>query len=414
MVGFLAYLLIFFVLKHGIQFDWGSILLLFKETAYYPVFFIKELLPYLGLLYPVYVSFILAILIELLLSPTLQGTFWTAPFPYMLLFYIVFLAVNFYRSIILIAHFKKQVFVKNFLEASSWKSFIKKMHISFHILHAYLTGMLCDLAIPIPALIFWNLTSPTYLREAALIIFFIILQYNYYRIENKKIVFSTVDLKPLDNISVSSSHLQNGYQKNTFLNTLATLLSASGNYKLDDKNSFFEWYGINHTHCHYSRFYFTVFHGHHHDAIPSSLIASSGIGLLEGVHRGLSRFFFFQSATILLLLKVMPTSLIDMTLHQYIPGVFPYSKLAIKIQDHHGVHHFFSILPLHIGIQNNIDIGYKVANPKAIWFAESVVKYEKIDPALASSFYTISKEQIEQSKLKPTKMHTFFNVLFSF
>lgn len=350
----LIFLLIFFVFKHGIRIDFSSLLLILKETVFYPRFFLKELLGDVWPLVPVIASYFLALAAEAIFSSKLEGSFWASPFPYLILFYLHFGIISLYRTVILFAHIKKYVLVRSILEISAWKLQLQKIHIIFHIIHSYITGLLCHLGIILLPLAFWRFTSPTYFREIAIIFFYIILQ-GYW-------------LKGL-------------LKKN---------IAFEGAASLNNLNAYFKWFGRNHTSSHGSQYYFTVFHGHHHDAIPCSLLASTGTGLIEGVHRSLARLHLLHSVNLFVPLKLTATLIFDMTQHQYIPGVYPYSKVTVALQNHHALHHYFSLLPLQISampyIQADMDKGYEFANPKAQWYVNLVTQYENLDPTLAAAF----------------------------
>lgn len=351
----LSYMLVFFIAKHGININQESIVLFFKEIIFYPVVFVKEIKPFLPSLYPIYLSYIFAILIEFISSSKIESSFWSHPFPYLMLFYIHFGILTLFRTLILFAHFKKYRLVNDILMMSTWKDQINKFDIRFSIIHSYITGLLTHLSLLLPPLLFWRLTNPSYFREVLLIVFYLILQFI--------------------NIII------NYYKKN---------------YHLPGA-TFPKWYEINHENSHCSRFYFTLFHGHHHDAIPSSLLADAGVGLLEGMHRSTIRLWFLESITIFLLLRQFYTVFIDIILHQYIPGIFPYSKIAIKGRSHHAVHHYGSLLPFSLGswpeIADDLKKGYDVNNPTAQWFVKSAVKHENLDPKLAKDFLTTPNAQ---------------------
>jgi hypothetical protein len=125
-----------------------------------------------------------------------------------------------------------------------------------------------------------------------------------------------------------------------------------------------------HEHSHRSRFAFTVLHGHHHDAIPSSLIGSAGAGsgIGENIERSFTFGWLFWSA-IGTAIAHMYAVMFDMVGHQFIPGVFPFSRMLVRRRRHHVVHHFGKLRPL--GFLGK-EPGYSANNPVAAWFAEKV------------------------------------------
>src|SRR5205085_30516 len=128
---------------------------------------------------------------------------------------------------------------------------------------------------------------------------------------------------------------------------------------------------------HQSRFFFTVFHGHHHDAIPSAMIGSAGgTGFFENTDRVFSLLDFLNSIVVVQLNWAWVIGF-DMVVHQYIPGVFPFAKPTVQGTSHHVTHHFGSALPLGIifkgyvepGDMNN---GYRPDNVVTRWFLGEV------------------------------------------
>ncbi len=345
----LAYMLVFFIFKHGVKLDWSSIPLIIKESIYYPVVFYKELAPHLLILSPLYVSFALALLAEAFFAPKLGGAFWRHPFPYLAIFYVNFGVITLFRTFILFSHLRRHAFVQEFLENTTWKQAIKGIDIRFSIIHCYITGLLSHLGLLLPALAFWRFTSPTYFREAALIVFYLLLQSTY------------------------------SYMKGLTENGTAIQV-----------DSFYKWFTKNHEFQHNSRFYFTIFHGHHHDAIPSSLLASSDAGFNDGINRSLARLWFLNSVIVLLLGKQLNGNLTDIFLHQYIPGLFPYSRFVLEKRTHHAMHHYGSLRPYAAGtmpyLQYDINNGYDINNPLAQWFAETAGRYENLSPTLVANY----------------------------
>src|SRR5262249_22010265 len=133
----------------------------------------------------------------------------------------------------------------------------------------------------------------------------------------------------------------------------------------------------NHTIAHQSRFFFTVFHGHHHDAIPSAMIGSAGgTGFLENTDRGLTWLDPLNSIVVMQVSWAYSIAF-DMVVHQYIPGVFPFAKVTVLGTAHHITHHFGTALPIGMIFQKYIEPrdmnnGYKPDNPVTRWFLAEV------------------------------------------
>ena len=150
----------------------------------------------------------------------------------------------------------------------------------------------------------------------------------------------------------------------------------------------------NHTPAHQSRFYFTVFHGHHHDAIPAAIIGSGAeTGFLENVDRGITWLDFLNS---ILVVQVKWAYVItyDMIAHQYIPGIFPFAKPNLAGGGHHVAHHYGSALPLGIVFRgyierSDVNGGYKPDNVVTRWFVSEVEQHERLDPEVGKRFLTL-------------------------
>jgi hypothetical protein len=138
---------------------------------------------------------------------------------------------------------------------------------------------------------------------------------------------------------------------------------------------------------HKSRFYFTVFHGHHHDVIPSAVMAAAETGFVEAMDRGVyASGGFFGASTIGVTMYLSQTMYRDMVGHQYIPGVFPYSKRIVVEAAHHVVHHFGSLRPIGVSDKRDVDAGYDAKNAKAQTFLRLCQEYEAVDVAACTSF----------------------------
>jgi hypothetical protein len=106
----------------------------------------------------------------------------------------------------------------------------------------------------------------------------------------------------------------------------------------------------NHWLEHHSRLHFVYLHGMHHDALPFGAIAVGEEGVLGELVRRvfavernafMSHLSLFQSSTL--------ETLKAMVWHQYIPGIFPYTRVNVMIENHHIEHHFLRMKPLAFG-----------------------------------------------------------------
>ena len=114
----------------------------------------------------------------------------------------------------------------------------------------------------------------------------------------------------------------------------------------------------NHWLEHHSRLHFVYLHGMHHDALPFGAIAVGEEGVLGELVRRvfavernafMSHLSLFQSSTL--------ETLKAMVWHQYIPGIFPYTRVNVMIENHHIEHHFLRMKPLAFG--SKIRLGSK-------------------------------------------------------
>src|SRR5205807_1088006 len=70
----------------------------------------------------------------------------------------------------LFSHLRRASHVKQVLEDSEWHRELKGLGIRNHILQAFVSGLITHACLLMPAVIFWRLTGPTYVREAALLV----------------------------------------------------------------------------------------------------------------------------------------------------------------------------------------------------------------------------------------------------
>ena len=348
----LVYLSGFFLIRHGAKFEPSVVRVVLEGVARYPAVLARNWKTGRAIIIPTAVFFFLALTVEHFLRPALAGTKWLDPFPWQWVVWVAFVIVTAFRVAILIAHLLRASVVREVLESSAQKKAIAKFSIQQHIFHAFVTGMVAHLSLVAPAVLFYRWTSPSILREALLLAGFLLWRAIARLLEKRNLI--------------ENPHI--------------TL-----------HRQFYD----NHKLAHQSRFYFTVFHGHHHDAIPSSLIGSAGgTGFFENVDRALMWATPLYSIVARNLLWVYSIA-IDMVVHQYIPGVFPPAKVTVIGRAHHVTHHFGSALPLGMIYDAYIEAhdmnnGYKPDNPVTRWFLAEVERREGVAPELGKKFLSLN------------------------
>lgn len=212
-------------------------------------------------------------------------------------FYLHLAGMTAYRTAILVDHLRKRSLVRAALLESYWRNFgCVRSHITFEILHAYVTGILAHII----------LLAPWYL---------LITHVKY-----------SLVLAPFMWVANYQVHKRFMKQLN-------------------------RWFYRDHWLGHNSELEFLYFHGTHHDAIPSGLIAVGGNGLLEGFFRsalGLPTPFYDPAfACLAYTLDVRA----DIDAHQFIPGVFPKPGREFRRVGQHSTHHFGMLEPYGFGMK---------------------------------------------------------------
>ena len=215
------------------------------------------------------------------------------------LFWAHFIFITGYRTVILAAHLARRDHVREVLMHSVWKSKVETpRQATMEIFHAYFTGLLTHIVYLIP----WYLVI-------------------------KYASFSLLFLP---------------------LTCLAALWIQQKNVKtLND------WFYRDHWIGHNSELDFVYFHGPHHDAIPSGLLAVAGNGYLEGLCRSAIAFPIPFYNPLLAAFFYTADVKVDIELHQYIPGVYP--KLSREFFEviQHSLHHYGRLEPY--GFAINLD-----------------------------------------------------------
>jgi hypothetical protein len=348
----LAYLACFFIIRHGVRFERAAFREAFDGVIRYPGILARSWRTGAHAIIPIVVIFALALTGERLLQPALAGTRWLDPFPWQWAIWGPFLLITLFRVSILVAHLLRASVVRDVMERSPQRKSIPVFSIQNYIVQAFVTGMVAHLALMAPCILFFTWTSPTILRELLLL---------------AGVILWTAIARPLYKRRIL---LRPGLIHNRLL------------YQ-------------NHVIAHQSRFYFTVFHGHHHDTLPSALIGSAtGTGFLENADRGLTWLDPLYSI-VLMQVKWTHMMVFDMVVHQYIPGVFPFARATVTGTSHHVTHHFGSALPLGIIFSGYVDPhdmenGYRPDNTITRWFLSEVEKREKLTAEEAAKFLSLN------------------------
>ncbi len=211
------------------------------------------------------------------------------------LFYLHFLALVAYRSVILADHWRKRGHVREVLLQSSWKRVARRRpDMRFEILHAYATGLLTHIVLIAP----W---------------YFIITHVKF------SVLFMPVVC-------------------------VANIVLVSRFFRVVNA-----WFYRDHWLGHNCELEFVYLHGTHHDAIPCGLIGVAGNGFLEGLLRYSlaypTPFFNPVVAALWITFEIKR----DMDLHQYIPGIFPKGAIEYRQIGQHSTHHFGRLEPYSLG-----------------------------------------------------------------
>lgn len=312
-----------FPIRHGFEFRMPVILKRPQDVLYMLIYKIQNLKP-------AYIFAVSLLLLEnylIYLTPHLPHKVELMREIGFYLFYLHFISISLYRTVILIAHLFKKEHVRNVLMETAWRSLISRQpNITLEILHAYFTGLLTHMM----------LIAPWYI---------VITYFNF------SIIFLPV----------------------IFLLNVITQLKFF--------KTFNEWFYRDHWLGHNSEFEFLYLHGTHHDVIPCSLIGVAGNGHLEGFMRHvlgyITPFLNPVVASVLYTFEIKR----DMDFHQYIPGVFPKSTRELNELSQHSMHHFGRLEPYGVGLkfdQPQVPEKYK----KSRIFPDEILNSIKLDEKL--------------------------------
>jgi hypothetical protein len=282
-----AFMIASFIMRHGIAFKTPVILRKPQEVLYMFAYKLQNLKSF-------YFIALGALLLENFLvmrTPNLpHHDLWMRKTA-LYLFYIHFLLLTVFRTVLLVDHLAKKELVREVLMQTAWRRAIKNdTNMTLEILHAYGTGILTHIILIAP----WYLVI-TYSRFSLLFLpAFCILNFLLY----------------------------------------ARWVKAIN-----------AWFYRDHWLGHNSEVEFVLLHGTHHDAIPSGLIAVGENGFLEGFLRftigAPGAFFDPITAFVVYTYEIQK----DIYGHQYIPGVFPKnSKRSMEVYQH-STHHYGALEP---------------------------------------------------------------------
>jgi hypothetical protein len=368
----LLFMAITFVLKHGIELELQTFADVARGLLFYPRELVGKLWSRRLLVVIALTSYGIAIAIEKLLLPRLVApdNLLLRTFPAAYTLTLSFGVLNGFRAVVLVAHLYRAKEVKQVLADSGWRRELKGHGVSTHLIQAYFTGFLAQANYFIPAALFWRLFPPTVGREVILFLAAALLNFPIFRLTFRLLK----NLDPRLGMRFSAWH--------------RWIMTAGAAMAFLEKT-----YVREHEAHHRSRFHFTVFHGHHHDAVPCALIGGPGHGLLEALEAGflISTSSFLMSA-IFTQVQLTVAFLGDMLAHQYIAGIFPGTRFVLGVQTHHVAHHFGSLRPLSlVGIyKTDVAEGYVPNNSKTRWFVDTVRNREPLSDEFYDDFLRLA------------------------
>jgi hypothetical protein len=248
----------------------------------------------------------------------------------MMLFH--FVVITLLRTCFLVGHMRERRAVEEWLRATNWhKVMPKRVPISALLVHCYVTGIVCNIAI----LMAWC-TANMLDRSLVLLPLALLL--------DMKLV--GIDLAP------------------------------------ETKNANEERFYACHYAEHKSKFHFNFFHGMHHDALPSGMLGVNEGGTLESFFRQFDDGAPGAAGTPLISCLFWTIAVaVNMLGHQYIPVAWPYSRFAAAVGNHHAEHHMLSLHPISGSgeVDERID-PYSRENKVWAWWVMEVAKADKCIP----------------------------------
>jgi hypothetical protein len=336
-----------FILKHRATVRPDAMQVLLEGLVEYPAVLVRSWWTVRVRLLRVLAIFMVVLGIEWCLAPILGGTVWLEPFPWWWALWGSFGVITAFRVAVLVAHWLRAAQVRDVLMCSPIRHQLGRISVHVLIAQAFITGLLSHLCLMAPSALFLSNSHPSWLREA-------------------------------------------------LLTAAAGTVFLAGRF-LRRENELVRYYRLfyqNHRTAHDSRFMFTVLHGPHHDAIPSALIGSAGgTGFLENGDRAITWLDMLDSVTITQF-NWARNIVVDMLFHQYIPGVFPFSKGVVKGGVHHVAHHFGSLRPLGIVTHGYWEVsdfrdGYRTDNRRIRWFLDVFEHFERLGGQERERFFAV-------------------------
>jgi hypothetical protein len=285
--------LVMFVIRHGVAWSIPASARRPQDLLYMLAYKVQNLKP----MFFVALGVLIAENVFIALTPTLPHHVALMRAVGFTVFYAHLLAITAFRTAIFVDHLIKRELVREVLMQTPWKRAINaNTNITLEIVHAYGTGLLTHII----------LIAPWYL----------VISYASYSV-------ICLPLTCAINVAVQWRWMKT--------------LNA--------------WFYRDHWLGHNSEVEFLLFHGTHHDAIPSGMIAVAGNGFLEGFMRfALGSPVSFYNPIVAGVVYTFDVKT-DIELHQYIPGVFPYlPRMALEIGQH-STHHFGKLEPYSLGLR---------------------------------------------------------------
>src|SRR5262245_48679328 len=134
-----AFMLIMFMIRHGIEFRLPVTLTRPQDVLYMFLYKLQNLKP----VYFIALGLLLLDNVLIAVTPNLPHHVALMRTIALYLFYLHFIAITLYRSVILVAHLAKKGLVREVLRQSPWRKIVReKTNITLEIVHAYCTGIL--------------------------------------------------------------------------------------------------------------------------------------------------------------------------------------------------------------------------------------------------------------------------------
>jgi hypothetical protein len=289
-----AFMLSTFIARHGVELRIPLILRRPQDLLFAIVYKLLNMKP----IWFIAVGLLLLENVLIAATPTLPHHVEWMRTAALCLFYAHFVGITLFRTVILVDHLAKKEMVREILMQTPWKRTInRKTNITLEIVHAYVTGLMTHIVL----LGVWYVVL-TNLRYSLLFAPVVL------------VIDAWIELKWYGMLN--------------------------------------RWFYREHWVGHNSELDFLYFHGNHHDAIPSGMIAVSENGMLEGFCRNLLGPPVSYYHPLAAALSITHTVWYDMLTHQYIPGVYPRLSKALLKSFQHSTHHFGQLAPYSLAIRS--------------------------------------------------------------